>query len=154
MSVSARAGPSAPLKSASLGMTELGLGEGKRLPGLVLGWCGGLIGWWLCGLGQALEAGATEDWPSLGGFEGDGGFRATLGTVGSGLRADALRAAASFGLALFAVPGVVFELFVVKKDLLACRKDKLRAAVIAFQDSIGEFHGRLPKTGRYTERGP
>jgi hypothetical protein len=52
--------------------------------------------------------------------------------------ADALR------LALFAALGVVFELFVLKEDLFAGRKNELGAAVDALQNSIREFHGRLP----------
>jgi hypothetical protein len=47
-------------------------------------------------------------------------------------------------LALLAALGVVFEVFVVKKHLLAGRENKLGAAVNAFKDSIREFHGRLP----------
>jgi hypothetical protein len=44
--------------------------------------------------------------------------------------------------------GVVLELFVVEEELLACCENKLGAAVNALQDSIGEFHGRLPSQGR------
>jgi hypothetical protein len=40
--------------------------------------------------------------------------------------------------------GVVLELFIVEEQLLACRENKLGAAVNTLQDSIGEFHGRLP----------
>ena len=43
--------------------------------------------------------------------------------------------------------GVVLELFIVEEKLLACRENKLGAAVNALQDSIGEFHGRLPSQG-------
>jgi hypothetical protein len=42
---------------------------------------------------------------------------------------------------------VVFKLFVVEKDLLACRKYKLGTAVNACDDSIGKFHGRHPVQG-------
>jgi len=42
-----------------------------------------------------------------------------------------LAAANPFRLALFAALRVVFELFVVEEDLLARRKDELRAAVNA-----------------------
>jgi hypothetical protein len=42
------------------------------------------------------------------------------------------------------VLGVVLELLVLKKDLLARGKHKLGAAIGALQDSIGEIHGRLP----------
>jgi hypothetical protein len=43
--------------------------------------------------------------------------------------------------------GVVLELFVVEEELLACCENKLGAAVNTLQDSIGEFHGRLPPQG-------
>jgi hypothetical protein len=43
--------------------------------------------------------------------------------------------------------GVVFELFIVEKELLAGRKNELGAAVDALQDSIGEFHGQLASQG-------
>jgi len=43
--------------------------------------------------------------------------------------------------------GVVLELLVVEEELLACCENKLGAAVNALQDSIGEFHGRLPSQG-------
>jgi hypothetical protein len=45
------------------------------------------------------------------------------------------------------MPGVVPELFVVEKYLLARCEHKLRAAVHTLQNSIGEFHGRLPLQG-------
>jgi hypothetical protein len=37
-------------------------------------------------------------------------------------------------------------LFVVKKQLLAGGEDELFPAINALQDSIGKFHGRLPRT--------
>ena len=43
--------------------------------------------------------------------------------------------------------GVVLELLIVEEELLACCENKLGAAVYALQDSIGEFHGRLPSQG-------
>jgi hypothetical protein len=43
--------------------------------------------------------------------------------------------------------GVVLELFVVKKELLAGSKNKLGATVDALQRSIGEFHGLLASQG-------
>jgi hypothetical protein len=39
---------------------------------------------------------------------------------------------------------VVPELFIVEKQLLAGREDKLGAAIVALQNSVDEFHGRLP----------
>ncbi len=43
---------------------------------------------------------------------------------------------------------VVLELLIVEEELLARGEHKLGAAVNALQDSIGEFHGRLPSQGR------
>jgi hypothetical protein len=45
---------------------------------------------------------------------------------------------------MFAMFGVVLELFIVEKQLLAGREHKLGAAIVALQYSVGEFHGRLP----------
>ena len=56
-------------------------------------------------------------------------------------------------LALLATLGVVFKLFVVEKDLLAGRKNELGTAVYARQNSIDEFHGRLPESETFTEIG-
>jgi hypothetical protein len=47
-------------------------------------------------------------------------------------------------LALLAVFGIVLELFIVKKQLLASREHKFGPAVIALQYFVSEFHGRLP----------
>jgi hypothetical protein len=58
-----------------------------------------------------------------------------------------LRASGALRLALLAVFGVVFELFVVKEELLAGRENELGAAIYTFQDSIGEFHGQLASQG-------
>jgi hypothetical protein len=43
--------------------------------------------------------------------------------------------------------GVVLELLIVEKELLAGRKNELGAAVNTLQDSIGEFHGQLASQG-------
>jgi hypothetical protein len=45
------------------------------------------------------------------------------------------------------VLGVVFELFVVEKQLLASRKNELGAAVNTLQSLVEKFHGRHPKEG-------
>jgi hypothetical protein len=58
-----------------------------------------------------------------------------------------LRAAGALRLALLAVFGVVFELFIVEKELLAGRKNELGPAVDTLQNSIGEFHGQLASQG-------
>lgn len=43
--------------------------------------------------------------------------------------------------------GIVLELFIVKKYLLARRKHEICSAVYAFEHSIDELHGRLPSQG-------
>jgi hypothetical protein len=48
--------------------------------------------------------------------------------------------ASAFGLAGLAVLGIVFELLIVKEELLARCEDKLRSAIRALEYSIGEFH--------------
>jgi hypothetical protein len=50
---------------------------------------------------------------------------------------------------LLAVLGVVLELFVVEKKLLTRGEHELCAAIGAFQHSVDEFHGRLPKNKDY-----
>jgi len=42
------------------------------------------------------------------------------------------------------VLGIVLELFIVEKQLLAGREHKVGTAIIALQYSVDEFHGRLP----------
>jgi len=80
----------------------------------------------------------------LSGLERNGGLRAALRAGGARLRANPLRSPRALRLALFAVLRIVLELLVVEKDLLACCKYELCAAVYTLQCSIGEFHGRLP----------
>jgi hypothetical protein len=43
--------------------------------------------------------------------------------------------------------GVVFELLIVEKELLAGRKNELGTAVDTLKNSIGEFHGQLASQG-------
>jgi hypothetical protein len=47
---------------------------------------------------------------------------------------------------LLATLGVVLELLVVEKQLLARGEHKFFAAINALEGSIGKFHGRLPRT--------
>jgi len=47
---------------------------------------------------------------------------------------------------LLAVLGVVLELLVVKEQLLARGEHKFRSAVMTLQNSVNEFHGRLPQS--------
>jgi hypothetical protein len=41
--------------------------------------------------------------------------------------------------------GIVLELFVVEEKLLTGGENKFSAAVVALQDSVDKFHGRLPR---------
>jgi hypothetical protein len=41
--------------------------------------------------------------------------------------------------------GIVLELFIVKKQLLTGGEHELCAAIVALQDSVDKFHGRLPQ---------
>lgn len=91
-----------------------------------------------------LEAGAAKHRPALRRFEWNRGFGSTLRAGCPGLGSDPRVASGAFGLALFATLGVVFELFVVEKELLARRENEIGAAVYALQYAILEFHGRLP----------
>jgi hypothetical protein len=47
---------------------------------------------------------------------------------------------------LFTTLGVILELFVVEKQLLARSEDEFFAAINALQVSIRKFHGRLPRS--------
>ena len=78
-----------------------------------------------------LEARAAKHRPALCGPEWDRGLRAALRTGEAGFRANPGAAAGALRLALFAVPGVVLELLVVEEKLLACRENKLGAAIDA-----------------------
>jgi hypothetical protein len=44
------------------------------------------------------------------------------------------------------VLGVVLELFIVEEELLAGRENKIGAAAVALQNSVGKLHGRHPQT--------
>jgi hypothetical protein len=55
---------------------------------------------------------------------------------------------------LLAALGVILELFVVEKQLLARSEDEFLAAVNALQVAIRKFHGRLPRTQRNESNRP
>ena len=97
-----------------------------------------------------LETGAAQHRPALRRFEWNRGFGPTLRAGCPGLGSDPGVTAGAFGLALLTTLGVVFELFVVEKELLACCEDEIGAAVYTFQYAILEFHGRLPNR-RWTD---
>jgi hypothetical protein len=44
------------------------------------------------------------------------------------------------------VLGVILELFVVEKKLLTGSEHELGAAIVALQNSVDKFHGRLPQS--------
>jgi len=62
-----------------------------------------------------LKAGTAKNGPTLGGLEWHRRFFAALRTVGSRFRAHAGAASDALGLALLAMLGVVFELFIVEE---------------------------------------
>ena len=95
-----------------------------------------------------LKARATQYRSALSRLERNCCFRTALGARRSRLRAYPLSASRALRLALLAVLGIVLELFIVEKDLLARCKYELRAAVYTFKHAIGKFHGRLPPQGR------
>lgn len=92
-----------------------------------------------------LKAGSAENRAPLRGLEGNRRWLAAERTIDLCLRAHLGAAKGALGLALFAVLGVVPELFFAKKTLLVRREYKLGAAIHALQNSVGEFHGRLPQ---------
>jgi hypothetical protein len=61
--------------------------------------------------------------------------------LNAGFRPHASTAACALGFAELATLGVVFELFVVEKDLLAGREHEVRATVNTLQHAISKFHG-------------
>ena len=67
------------------------------------------------------------------------GFYASVTSAGRGCAEDRQ----PLGFTRLATLGLVAKLFVVKKQLLACSEDKVRAAVDAFQHSVLEFHREL-----------
>jgi hypothetical protein len=91
-----------------------------------------------------LEATSAQHRPALGGLERYRGFGPALGTRSPGLGANFLAATNALRLALLAALGIVRELFVVEKYLLAGCENKLGATINACEYSIREFHGRLP----------
>src|SRR5580658_6555684 len=89
-----------------------------------------------------LETGAAQHRAALRRLEGNRRLHSALRTDRTGFGPHPLHPTGALRLALLTVLGVVFELFVVEKDLLAGRKHKLGAAVAALQYSIGKFHGQ------------
>jgi hypothetical protein len=91
-----------------------------------------------------LKAGSAQDRPALGRLERHGCGLPARGTRSPRLRANP-PSTGTFRLALLAVLGIVLELFVVEEKLFSGGEHKLRAAVIALQHSVCEFHDRFPR---------
>jgi len=97
-----------------------------------------------------LEARPAQHRPALRGLEGNGRRLAALRAVRPGFRAHPRVPVGALRLALFAVLGVVPELFVVEEHLLARGEHKLGAAIDALQNSVRKFHvAGFPKEGKY-----
>lgn len=94
-----------------------------------------------------LKTRPAKHWPALGRLKGDGGLRPAFRAGRPGFGANPRISAGALGFALFTTLGVVFELLIVEEELLARRKDEVSAAVNTLEDSICEFHGRLPNRG-------
>lgn len=90
-----------------------------------------------------LKARTAEHRAALRRLEGDRRLHAALRAVCPRLGTYTSLARRSLRLALLAALGVVRELFFVKKQLFACGKNKLVAAVLTRQNAIRVFHGRL-----------
>lgn len=93
-----------------------------------------------------LKARTAQYRPSLRRAERYGGVFTASRALGARLGAHPRTAIGALRLALLAALGIVLELFVVKKQLLASGEDELFPAINTLQDSICEFHGRLPRT--------
>jgi hypothetical protein len=89
-----------------------------------------------------LEALPAEDGTALSGAEGNGSFASALRAVGGGFDAPVTAAVAGSLPLLFtgAAPfGLVLEVLIVEKTLLACGKNKIRSAVGALKGSVLKF---------------
>jgi hypothetical protein len=98
-----------------------------------------------------LKAFAAENWAPLRRFKRDGGFLTALGAGGASLRlvegllpglARDSEHSDPFRLANLATLGLVLELLVMKKQLLAGGEYKVGTAVNTLQDLVLEFHLR------------
>ena len=94
-----------------------------------------------------FKTGTAEYRPALVGAERDCGFCAAFGADGAGFWACTRGAGGSLGLALFAMLGIVYKLFGVKKDLFVSGKNKVFPADDTLQNPICKLHLRLSDTG-------
>jgi hypothetical protein len=83
-----------------------------------------------------LKARPAQHGTALCGLEWHGCLRGALRARKARFRANPWAAARTLSLALLAVLGVIGELFVVEKQLLASCKDKIGAAIYALQYPI------------------
>jgi len=96
-----------------------------------------------------LKTRPAKHWPALGRLKGDGGLHPAFRAGRPGFGANPRISTGALGFALFTTLGVVFELLIVEEELLTRRKDEVSAAVNTLEDSIREFHGRLPNRGAF-----
>jgi hypothetical protein len=93
-----------------------------------------------------LEARPAEHRAALRGLEGNRRFRGALRTDRPGLGADTISGSShTLDLALLTTLWIVFELLIVKEELLAGGKDKVVTAIRTFQNLIDEIHTRPPE---------
>src|SRR5262245_47638248 len=98
-----------------------------------------------------LEALLTEHGTPLGGTEGHGRFLAARGTGGlcldpiAGRRRPRTHPVGALGLAGLASFGLVLELFVGEKELLAGGPDEISTAIRAPQGLVLELHWSTPR---------
>jgi hypothetical protein len=100
-----------------------------------------------------FKTNAAQNGPPLRRLERYSGCSAALGACGPRLCAHLGATTDALCLALFAVFGIVLELFIVEEELLARCEDKIRAAIYTFQGSISKFHSRLPQNREQAEIG-
>ena len=92
-----------------------------------------------------LETRPAQYRASLRGTERNGSFQAASGAVCARFSTNPGAPRGALGFALLAALGVVFEVFIVEKQLFACGENEFGTAIGAFQHSVDEFHGRLPQ---------
>jgi len=93
-----------------------------------------------------LEARPAEHRTTLRRFKRNGGFGGTLRTNCPGFCAHAIAGSGhTLDFALFATLWIVFELLIVKEQLLSGGKDKVVTTIRTFEYLIDEIHMRPPE---------
>jgi hypothetical protein len=95
-----------------------------------------------------LETRPAQHGPALRGTKWNRRLLAASRASGTRFCTHARSPVRTLRFTLLAALGVVFKLFIVKKELLTRGEHKFIAAIYALQDSIGKFHGRLPREGK------